>query len=359
MKLNYDFYTNHNLERPKSAYARKGLCGLVNLGNKCFMISVIQCLSNTLKLTDYLLSNQFQQDREDYINTSKKEFKLVLAYAQLMSNVWNVNELLKPKSITDALGKFVSKYQTSQQQDSHECLLYMLEIMHKGMSYSIDVEINGQAESHSGKLMKQSIQEWKNIYENNYSCIIQMFGGMLYNSIDCQHCSFKENVFEPFLDIGLDLPQTDCSLIDCLDSKLNHSEAICTWKCESCSNKGCTKHTTLWTLPNYLIIHLKRFKTQSHTLAKNNALVDFPIDSLDLSSYVSSDKNDKNNYIYSLYAVNYHSGNLHGGHYHSACKNLDDNWYQYNDGNISKYQSESDIPKNDAYILFYYRKFIK
>lgn len=34
---------------------RRGVCGLQNLGNTCFMNSSLQCLSNTAALTDYIL----------------------------------------------------------------------------------------------------------------------------------------------------------------------------------------------------------------------------------------------------------------------------------------------------------------
>ena len=55
----YDFYMHHELVLPKEQYNRKGLTGLCNLGNKCFINSIFQCLSNTLKLTDYFLSRKY------------------------------------------------------------------------------------------------------------------------------------------------------------------------------------------------------------------------------------------------------------------------------------------------------------
>ena len=78
-----------------------------------------------------------------------------------------------------------------------------------------------------------------------------------------------------------------------------------------------------------------------------------------MTKYISTDKNDKNHYIYSLYAINYHSGTANSGHYWSACKNLNNNWYLFNDGNVSKFHNINDLLTKDAYILFYHRKFIK
>lgn len=352
----YDFHQHYELTLPKNKYVKKGLCGLVNLGNKCFMISILQCLFSSLKLTDYFLSHQFKQDDPNNLNPAKKEYYIVLSYINLLINVWESNQVLKPKSFTENMSIFVKKYFTLQQQDSHECLLYILDLLHKGLSYEIEVEINGNVKNNSDLLMKKSLESWKNFYENSFSYIIELFNGLTHNNIKCNSCDHYDDVFEPYNCLSIDIPNQTESLDNCLISYFNDKEHIDQWKCEKCNNHGCSKNSKLWSIPNYLVIHLKRFTNDGN---KKITHIDFPVDNLNLTPYISTDKNDPNNYIYSLYAVNYHSGSLNSGHYWSNCKNLDNNWYLFNDGNVSKIHNDTDLITKDAYVLFYHRKFIK
>jgi ubiquitin carboxyl-terminal hydrolase 8 len=349
----FDYHSNYELILPKTKYESRGLSGLINLGNKCFMNSILQCLSNSLQLTDYFLSKKFIEESKDYNNRRKPEYHIVSSYVNLLENIWESNQLLKPKSFVENISKFIKKYYNLTQQDSHECLMYVLDLLHKGLSYELNILIQGEVLNKQDQLMKESLETWKKHYEKSHSYIVDVFNGMFYNKISCSSCEFTENIFEPYNCISLDCQS---NLIQCLDNSFIENEIVQSWKCDKCNNYGCIKDTKLWTLPNTIIIHLKRFTTDGK---KNNSHIDFPLEDLNLTKYISTDKNDKNHYIYSLYAINYHSGTANSGHYWSACKNLNNNWYLFNDGNVSKFHNINDLLTKDAYILFYHRKFIK
>ena len=55
-------------------------------------------------------------------------------YLNLIINAWETNQVLKPKSFVENISKFVPKYFNLDQQDSHECLMYILDYLHKALS---------------------------------------------------------------------------------------------------------------------------------------------------------------------------------------------------------------------------------
>jgi len=64
---------------------------------------------------------------------------------------------------------------------------------------------------------------------------------------------------------------------------------------------------------------------------------------------------DKEHSKYDLFAVSQHYGNTGGGHYTAVCKNIDGNWYDYNDSSCTKTSSKG-VVNNSAYVLFYRKK---
>jgi len=103
------------------------------------------------------------------------------------------------------------------------------------------------------------------------------------------------------------------------------------WYCSRCKEmRQAAKTLEIWTIPDILIVHLKRFGGNRSFRDKIDVLVDYPIVGLDMREKVGFKDGDKE-YLYDLFAVDNHYGGLGGGHYTALAKNFNDGqWYDYN-----------------------------
>ena len=134
-----------------------------------------------------------------------------------------------------------------------------------------------------------------------------------------------------------------------------HLEKGNEWKCGNCEKRvNITKKFSIFYVPKILIICLKRFsKSDCGYYSKNNVLIEFPIENLDMGKYICGP--DKAYSKYDLFAISQHFGGTGGGHYTAVCKNIDGNWYSYNDSMVSQ-TTPSNAIDGSAYVLFYRRK---
>ncbi len=186
--------------------------------------------------------------------------------------------------------------------------------------------------------------------------------------------------------------QRGISLQDCLDEFTREEELgeDDPWYCPQCKkHQQATKKFDLWSVPDVLVVHLKRFSSSRALRDKIEAFVDFPIEGLDLTEMVQEGKIAKHlqeqgvdidsgvpdePLLYDLYAVDEHRGGLGGGHYRAhAFNDVTGQWYQFDDAFVSLSRPEaavvSSVPKHDyhlahlktfqnadAYLLFYKRR---
>uniref|UniRef100_A0A8C6ZJL0 ubiquitinyl hydrolase 1 n=1 Tax=Nothoprocta perdicaria TaxID=30464 RepID=A0A8C6ZJL0_NOTPE len=151
--------------------------------------------------------------------------------------------------------------------------------------------------------------------------------------------------------------QHSCTLDECfqLYTKEEQLAPDDAWRCPHCKvlQQGTVK-LSLWTLPDILIIHLKRFRQVAERRHKLTTLVRFPLRGLDMGPHVA--QRGRLDYLYDLYAVCNHHGSMQGGHYTAYCCNsLDGQWYSYDDSMVEGVR-EDEVSTRSAYILFYQRR---
>ncbi|KAK7506620.1 hypothetical protein BaRGS_00002095 [Batillaria attramentaria] len=154
------------------------------------------------------------------------------------------------------------------------------------------------------------------------------------------------------VEISLD----ECFQLYTQEEKLAGEDA---WLCPHCKKpqKGATKTLGLWSLPDILVLHLKRFKQTGMRRNKLNMLVNFPVDNLDMTTHVVQQGIQvRDDMVYDLIGVANHYGNMNGGHYTAFCKNtVDGTWRNFDDRRVQALASDQVVTKS-AYILFYQRR---
>uniref|UniRef100_A0A672GMW6 Ubiquitin carboxyl-terminal hydrolase n=1 Tax=Salarias fasciatus TaxID=181472 RepID=A0A672GMW6_SALFA len=334
----------------------QGLVGLRNLGNTCFMNSILQCLSNTSELRDYCLRNVH---RTDLSNSCRADATLTEEFAKLTQSLWTSlnTEAICPSDFRAQIQKYAPKFAGCNQQDAQEFLRFLLDGLHNEVNrVTVCCKVPAEDFDHlpdeeKGKRM------WNMYLQREDSKVVDLFVGQLKSSLTCTVCGFRSTVFDPFWDLSIPIAQSgEVTLKDCLrlftkEDVLDGEERPTCTKCKA--RRKCTKRFSIQKFPQILVLHLKRFSDSNVRANKLSTYVNFPLKDLDLREF-SSESGERP--VYNLYAVSNHTGNTLGGHYTAYCRNPAlGEWYSYNDSRyrLAHHRITSRITLSGCPVLFY------
>uniref|UniRef100_A0A8C8LTI0 Ubiquitin carboxyl-terminal hydrolase n=1 Tax=Oncorhynchus tshawytscha TaxID=74940 RepID=A0A8C8LTI0_ONCTS len=333
----------------------QGLVGLRNLGNTCFMNSILQCLSNTHNLRDYCLHNSHRRDLNK--NSRTNTGALMEEFAKLLQTMWtsSSSEAVGPSEFKTQIQRYAPRFVGYNQQDAQEFLRFLLDGLHNEVN-RVTVRPRGSSEDFDHLPDREKGDRmWSKYLEREDSKVVDLFVGQLKSSLTCSTCGYCSTVFDPFWDLSLPIAKKgygEVSLMDCVslftkEDVLDGDEKPTCYRCKA--RRRCTKKFTVQKFPKILVLHLKRFSEARRT-SKLSTFVNFPMEKLDLREFASE---NSINAVYNLYAVSNHSGTTMGGHYTAYCRNpTSGEWYTFNDSRVSP-MSSSQVRSSDAYVLFY------
>ena len=325
--------------------------GLRNLGNTCDMNSILQCLSHTLPLREFYLSDEYKQ----FLN---KRGYLSSAFKRVMLELWDSTSQhsVDPYDLRREVKARTDRFPDYTQHDAHEFMRFLLNELHEEINRaSVETRKSPADNETLGEACARHLT-WED------SRISELFGGMLRSEVCCSVCSDKSIVYIPFLDIALAIQKTTeesfyhiyCSsdpsvqLDTCLEIfsnelTLDGEERPYCNKCQILTISA--KRLFISKLPKFLVIQLKRF-SGAHTRTKLSTHVEFN------ENWKLEDTEFKK-HTYSLYGIVCHSGTLHSGHYIAYCRCGSEGEWQCFDDAMTHAVSWEHVRAKEAYILFY------
>lgn len=342
----------NNINNKFKKYKDNGLSGLINLGNTCFINSCIQVLSHSYEVNNLLDEESFKSKLKN-----NDDALLLIEWDNLRKLLWSKNCIISPGRFIQIIHQTAVKknnnlFNDYNQNDISEFLLFIIDCFHNALSRKVTMTISGVIQNDYDVIAKKCYEMIRETYENEYSEIWNLFYGISITEITNENTNKIISIKpEPFFIINLPIPcnTKNVSLLDCFNSYVE-CEVVENFRIDD-TNESVTikKNIKFWSFPKILVIDLKRFN--NYNLQKNQLLIDFPIEELDLTNYVIGYNN--NIYKYELYAICNHSGSVSGGHYYTYIRNANNKWYNFNDNVITEINDIKILISTKAYVLFY------
>ena len=386
---------NHNSDlKILEEFKNVPMIGLENLGQTCYMNSVLQCFSNLDYLTNYFLDpSKDDVIKNNSITMTNPEAKsLAIAYKELLNDLWKGKQNIPfpPYKFKRTLGELNTLFKDNNAGDSKDLACYLILQLHQELNL-IDSSLNKKAPNNN-YINKDNLNvnpyNQMEVFQyfaqdftlNNSSIISQLFYGVNQNMFECQVCKLNnmqrgittslikynyENFF--FLIFPLDEVRkykAECNnmgnyyqninevdIFDCFNyyQKPNEMNGYCE-KCGS-NNAKINSVTQIFSTPNILMVIFNRGKGLQFQIKIN-----FP-------QYLDLRKTILNcNKIYELQSVVKHLGDSSAsGHFISYCRSaipkFHNFWFCYNDNTVVQTNNWKDIHDNGVtYILFYQLK---
>ena len=184
------------------------LVGLMNLGNTCFINSTLQCLFHTYDLSQYFLQKLYVKDI-NYHNKQGYNGKIAESFADLLFETGTTRyDKINPIQFLKTFFTYNKSLNLRHQQDAQEFLSILLDCLHEDLNRITNKSyflLEEQKDNESD--FDASNRFWDLFKKRENSIIVDLFYGQFKSKIICPTCCKSSITYEPFIFLGLPIPQ--------------------------------------------------------------------------------------------------------------------------------------------------------
>uniref|UniRef100_A0A093VLV7 ubiquitinyl hydrolase 1 n=1 Tax=Talaromyces marneffei PM1 TaxID=1077442 RepID=A0A093VLV7_TALMA len=264
-----------------------GFTGLKNLGNSCYLASIVQCL---FALPDFQHRYLRPNEEPPHINSPAEDLETQLRKLAdgLLSGRYSKPDSeisvqpssvevphqrgLAPAMFKHLIGRGHDEFSTMRQQDAFEFLLHLFKVI--TLSSRTGISAN-------------PVESFRFVLEQRLECLD--CGKVRYKYDEQDNISVQVPARPLASENGLEQTSTyeSVTMKECLD--IFTGDEVVELKCPGCdSNKGFRKRSLFKSLPQHLVINARRFELINWVPTKLNIPVEINDDDMDMGAYLSS-----------------------------------------------------------------------
>lgn len=208
-RLGYGYRSNRKVKPDV-----RGIVGLRNLGNTCYMNSSLQCLLQLEQLGNYFYDEAYRSDVNRQ-NPLGWQGQVADTFGEFLKNVFSDEySTIAPKSILGVMRQINAQFAGFNQHDSQEFLSFLLDALHEDLNRVQDKPQTQEIEGRGRPDTEVAKEAWETHLLRHDSFLLDTFCGQFRSIITCPTCNRVSKKFDPFWMLTVPLPENSHKILE-------------------------------------------------------------------------------------------------------------------------------------------------